>query len=365
MYGADTDALDAAAAQLDQAAEQLDRSAQQLSSSLRSLGWLGSIAVSFSDIWNSRHQPGLATTAGYLRDNASTLRKQAADQRRASNSDGSGSMPHARTAPDIRDPETDKIVRRFWPDGRKKLDKHNFSDTMPLFKDGVSADDVRQGGLGDCYFAAAMAAIAATPAGQRMLQQMIHDNEDGTYTVTFKDGQQITVDGDLYVAGDGTAAYGRPQGDLWYAIVEKAYAQRQGGYDDIGAGGNADEVFKAVGLSGAGHRDPDAMSDADLANGLRNQLSKGGCVTAAAELNSKGQRDGGEFYRTEGHGGGHAMSVLGVRGEGANALIEVRNPWGVKSDLHADGVTINDDGTMLLTPAQFKTLFYRVDYASV
>ena len=163
MYGADVDALEAAASQLDQAADQLDRSAGQLTSGLGAVRWLGAVAVSFSDIWNSRHRPGLATTAGFLRDNAQVLRKQAADQRNASNSDGPGTQPHARTGPDVRDPETDKVPRRFWFDGRQDLDKKNFSDRYPLYDDGVSPDDVFQGHLGDCYFAAALSAIAASP----------------------------------------------------------------------------------------------------------------------------------------------------------------------------------------------------------
>ena len=365
MYGADVGALEAAASQLDAAADQLDRSAAQLGSTLGAVRWLGAVAVGFSDIWNSRHRPGIATTAGFLRDSAATLRNQAAEQRGASNSDGPGRQPHARVGPDLRDPETDKIPRRFWFDDREDLEKRNFSDQLPLIDNGISPDDVYQGHLGDCYFAAALSAIATSPEGRRFLEQMIHDNGDGTYTVTFADGQQVTVDGDLYINDKGGVAYGRPDGgDLWYAIAEKAYAERCGGYDDIGAGGNAESVFKAFGLEDAGHRDPDGLSDADLANQVRNQIESGGCVTASAELNSPGHRDGGEFYRTTNEGGNHAFTVLGVYGDGADAAIQVRNPWGVASDLHADGVTINADGTMLLTPQQFKALFYRVDYAS-
>jgi len=96
MYGADVDALEAAASQLDQAADQLDSSAQSLTATLGSVRWLGNIAVAFTDSWNSRHQPGLMRTSGFFRDNAATLRRQATEQRRASNSDaisGGGGAP--------------------------------------------------------------------------------------------------------------------------------------------------------------------------------------------------------------------------------------------------------------------------------
>ena len=99
MYGADVDALEAAASQLDQAADQLDRSAGQLTSGLGAVRWLGAVAVSFSDIWNSRHRPGLATTAGFLRDNAQVLRKQAAEQRNASREEAGGILRASPTTP--------------------------------------------------------------------------------------------------------------------------------------------------------------------------------------------------------------------------------------------------------------------------
>ncbi|HRB05022.1 MAG TPA: hypothetical protein PLP26_16735, partial [Ilumatobacteraceae bacterium] len=55
MFGADADALEAAAAALSAAADELDGSAQSLSSSLGALQWLGTVAVRFTDLWHSQH----------------------------------------------------------------------------------------------------------------------------------------------------------------------------------------------------------------------------------------------------------------------------------------------------------------------
>src|SRR5262249_22706179 len=86
--------------------------------------------------------------------------------------------------------------------------------------------------------------------------------EDGTYTVTFKqmsvDGDftdvPITIDGDLYVHGGGGPIYGQAHSpdngqktmELWFPLVEKAYAQWKGGYDAIGHGGDSSLVMQEV-----------------------------------------------------------------------------------------------------------------------
>ena len=84
MIGADAEALAAAANSLTTAADELDASAHSLTSALGGLQWLGSVAVRFSDVWNSGHHPNLAKTAGFLREAADLLRQQAAEQLTAS-----------------------------------------------------------------------------------------------------------------------------------------------------------------------------------------------------------------------------------------------------------------------------------------
>jgi hypothetical protein len=108
---------------------------------------------------------------------------------------------------------------------------------IPLFGDGGPLPtDVNQGSLGDCWLLAVMAATAnGDPA---RLQSMIHDNRDGTYTVTI-DGHRITVDDEFPVDANGLPTYARgPQWTqptvLWPLILEKAMAQHVGGdYDDL------------------------------------------------------------------------------------------------------------------------------------
>ena len=110
----------------------------------------------------------------------------------------------------------------------------------------VQADDVKQGSLGDCYLVAAMAAVAHTDPD--VIKNMIKDNGDGTYTVTFhlKEGMigvfssgstvSITVTDKFPMRGDKpafakTGDGGEKGPELWVMLIEKAWAVHQGSYE--------------------------------------------------------------------------------------------------------------------------------------
>ena len=98
----------------------------------------------------------------------------------------------------------------------------------PLFRDGApSAEDPRQGTLGDCDLIEPMKNNAdRNPDG---ILTMVRAYDDNTYAVLFIiDGEPVwkRVTSDLYVDADGHTPHARHQdGDpLWPAIIEKARA---------------------------------------------------------------------------------------------------------------------------------------------
>ncbi len=101
-----------------------------------------------------------------------------------------------------------------------------------LFVNGPAYDDSDQGYLGDCYFIAAMDAIAdSSPVS---IQNMFVDNGDNTWTVRFYvNGVADYVSVDRYLPTNSNFAiyagvggtYTDSSNELWMALAEKAYTQ--------------------------------------------------------------------------------------------------------------------------------------------
>jgi hypothetical protein len=127
-----------------------------------------------------------------------------------------------------------------------------------LFVHGVSAQDVGQGDLGDCYFLSALAAVANTHPER--IRDAVKQNADGTYAVTLFDRAKggaltptpVTVDPRFPVGEDGQQKFGKgletgaSGQELWPALFEKAFARLSGGYQTINQGGYGDQAIEAV-----------------------------------------------------------------------------------------------------------------------
>jgi hypothetical protein len=96
-----------------------------------------------------------------------------------------------------------------------------------------SGQDMRQGSVGDCYFIAALGALADSSAAA--IENMFIDNGDGTWSVRFYYQEPlrgwvadyITVNTMLPVWSNGNLVYAQPgpNGGLWLPLLEKGYAQ--------------------------------------------------------------------------------------------------------------------------------------------
>lgn len=153
----------------------------------------------------------------------------------------------------------------------------------PLFAKGagdvdeVAMNDVKQGAIGNCYLMATLGAVAHQDP--QAIKNMIRENRDGTYTVTFKErlpfsnppaynDRKITVTPD-FPGGIGSNQHAGP-GDLdskghreiWPLVIEKAYAQYiAGGYAEMDRGNKPHYMMELItGRPAVADPDPEDFS---------------------------------------------------------------------------------------------------------
>lgn len=224
---------------------------------------------------------------------------------------------------------------------RLPLDLHIVSDF------GFRAEDLRQGGVGDCWFMSALAVVAQRhDLVAKLFAVDTARNRAGCYCLRlFMDGawSSIWLDDQLPVtdtprreplAFDTKLAFcrcGSASGEqqLWASLVEKAYAKAHGSYQSISGGWVAEALLDLTGAPTEMIYLGDDRFDSELMWArLRAYRALGlpmGCGTNNAE--------GSANLKEVGLVGGHAYSILDVReahtrtGEVVR-LLRVRNPHG-------------------------------------
>jgi Calpain family cysteine protease len=200
-----------------------------------------------------------------------------------------------------------------------------------------SINDVKQEGYGDCYFDSSIASLVQKHPEQ--IKNMIHDNGNGTFTVTFphqKDNGagnlwglfgdsyhdvKVTVSDKDMPANATNAGAGNAK---WPEVLEAAYAKLNGGYSKIGNGGNPTNAMNTLTGKGA-----DYYSPSDGAGKIQQALKAGKMVTVLTP-DADGDQAGAE-NGTNPHGlvGEHAYTVTGVtKGADGKTYVQLRNPWG-------------------------------------
>jgi hypothetical protein len=207
-------------------------------------------------------------------------------------------------------------------------------------KDGPKLDDIRQGGLGDCYFLAAMGAVVQqNPAAIRKLFKNAQPNAK-TYTVTLHDPSQklaavdITVDTELptlkgsdhQLAYEGYSAHGDAPQALWPAILEKAYAQLVGGYDIEGEGGFAGGALEV--LTGVKSDPSQAPNQQTILDRFR-ELEKSGKAVVVATIAGQATRE--------------VKDQRAFRGRGHHYEGTLTSPEGERVALVPDTLSVTDD----------------------
>jgi fibronectin type 3 domain-containing protein len=218
-----------------------------------------------------------------------------------------------------------------------------FQPNESLWGNGPVADDVIQGGAGDCYYLGGLAAMAN--ANPHMLRDTAVDMGDGTYVIRcFRVGLDP-----VYVRVSNLLDMGRAQvgtsHTVWALVMEKAFCYIRGGQNTYASlwGGFELEAFLEV-TGNYSTFTPSSYDDAGLYTKLSDLLSAGQGVA----LSSGGQ--GGLLPD-------HTYTLIRLYQDGAGVRhYVVRNPWGPG---HV-GLNLEDlSGYADLTYAQFVANFYQ------
>lgn len=228
----------------------------------------------------------------------------------------------------------------------KPLEKHASyayrtarGDLYDSTENDVNFDDVRQGAIGDCYFAAGLASTLYADSERLVRDGMVRPILDANgdpkhYAVRFYDAwgvpQDVMVDPQLVRSGSGNPTYirsadSRSSDEEWVnGLVEKAYAKWHGDYETIGNGGSSGDVLQALTGTNSTYRRISYLSDASLEKTIQDAVANGRPMTAGTF-----GEDSGVDYTGSGIYAWHAYTLMGVRRDESNTVkIQLRNPWG-------------------------------------
>lgn len=195
----------------------------------------------------------------------------------------------------------------------------------------ITANDIHQGRIGDCFLLSAVGELATTHPDA--IRNMIHDNGNGTETVTLYMSQNgsipkpgatafkavsVTVDNTFpsYAANSGANQdVVGSQKEIWVQVLEKAIATLDGGYGAISNGGNPTVVMEQL----TGHK-ATWMSAANVsAEMLKSFSAEGDLITF-------------DTYNRSGLGYGlvpwHCYMYQGMVSTASGPAVVLKNPWG-------------------------------------
>lgn len=227
--------------------------------------------------------------------------------------------------------------------------------TGALYVDGLNADDVQQGELGDCFLLSSVISVAhVNPAS---VQDAIKDNGDGTYTVRFfaktKDGPLatfITVDGQLAwnsETNEQQYASSRDPKELWVGLVEKAYATWKGSYQALADGGLAEEpLYALTGQDSEWVEKLQAVPAQELWERLRAATEDRRPMVSGTFDKSAKKKSPSRDYEKLGLQDGHAYALLEAFEQGGKRFVRLRDPWGNKE--YGKGADGKEDGNFVI-----------------
>ena len=195
----------------------------------------------------------------------------------------------------------------------------------------ISVDDINQGQLADCFLLSSIGEIVLNQPSD--IASMIHDNGDGTETVTLYVDQfgalpsffstqfkpvTVTVDNSFpsnSVNNGSNQAVVNGVKEIWPQILEKAVATLEGGYNAIANGGSPVLAMEEL----TGHSATPMLASNLSEPSLQSDVAAGDLIVFDTP-------DGSNLpYNLVGD---HAYMFDALVGSGSSAQVELINPWG-------------------------------------
>ena len=205
-------------------------------------------------------------------------------------------------------------------------------------KEKISATDIQQGQIGDCYFLSAVGALCNihTKSGQKLIEDLfLHTSKTkehvyGVYYFINGVWELILVDDYFPYSGEGFKQFAfasSHSNELWISLMEKAWAKINGCYAKVGCGGQPHEVFDVLTEAYSEQIEISESKADEIWNKMAESQDKGYVMTAG----TSGDVSNLDIEEV-GLSAGHAYTVLAVyelKGpNGKEKVVRLRNPWG-------------------------------------
>ena len=240
---------------------------------------------------------------------------------------------------DVWESDVDGWDKIKWCRAAEIFDSENFHVfELGKEKDKISANDIQQGSIGDCYFLSVIGALCNiyTKKGEKLIEDLfLHTQKTkehvyGVYIFINGVWELVLVDDYFPYVGYGFKqfAFASSQGnELWVAIMEKAWAKINGCYAKIGCGGLPHEVFDVLTEAYSEQMSVSQSKSNEIWNKMIDSQKKGFVMTAG----TSGDVSNLDIEEA-GLSPGHAYTVLGVHEldgpRGKEKVVRLRNPWG-------------------------------------
>ena len=267
------------------------------------------------------------------------------------------------------------------------------------------AKGVRQGSNGDCYYESTLASVANSAKGRKAIENMIRENADGGYTVTFPGdkGNPVTLSKE-----ELAKATTNPTQAKWANILEGGFLK----YQEAQTGVKKETAYTLAELLLTGNnqsfsyqwkdeksqldplrRRPDnnneqqaQIDNAKLEDLLGNSTTDGRVITACSrpvpqglgrKIENSDKTD--EYYPESGKyhlPGRHGFTVMEY--DRSTKMVTLRNPWGADSQgdgagkgsldrpgATVDGITNKGNGFVQMSLEAFKKHYYEITVSSI